>query len=227
MTLTTGDKTGWRIEDTAVRQELCEKYHLEAERFGFTCREHGLRVHPLVMQVDLSTSHTFSTSIHRHSAFQENPPFVFSYTPYAHVTYTYRTPPVLLPPSPSAEAPCGPYMQNDAIMDEPSYFGAVFLIQTQTTGPHAQALVVFHKGSRCWLLMSDVSAPPKVQDHVSSNELSCPVAPIRQIGILQINALHLLSVGAHAPKGHRMRGSDRNALDLLTDKGCINTPSTL
>ncbi len=54
MTLTTEDKTGWRLEDTAVRQGFYEKYLTEAEQFDFTFREHGLRVHPLVVQVDLS-----------------------------------------------------------------------------------------------------------------------------------------------------------------------------
>lgn len=72
------------------------------------------------------TSHTFSTSTHRHSAFQENPPFVFSYTPYAPVTQVYYTPPVMLPPSPSAEALYGPYTQTDAIMDEPNDFRAEY-----------------------------------------------------------------------------------------------------
>ena len=47
------DNTGWRIEDTAVRRGFYEKYITEAERFDFTFREHGLRVHPLVVQVDL------------------------------------------------------------------------------------------------------------------------------------------------------------------------------
>ncbi len=54
MTLTTEDKTGWRLEETAARQGFYEKYLTEAERFDFTFREHGLRVHPLVVQVDLS-----------------------------------------------------------------------------------------------------------------------------------------------------------------------------
>ena len=54
MTLTIEDKTGWRLEDTAVRQGFYEKYLTEAEHFDFTFREHGLRVHPLVMQIDLS-----------------------------------------------------------------------------------------------------------------------------------------------------------------------------
>ena len=54
MTLTTEDKTGWRLEDVAARQGFYEKYLTEAEQFDFTFREHGLRVHPLVVQVDLS-----------------------------------------------------------------------------------------------------------------------------------------------------------------------------
>ena len=54
MTLTTEDKTGWRLEDTTARRGFYEKYLREAERFDFTFREHGLRVHPLVVQVDLS-----------------------------------------------------------------------------------------------------------------------------------------------------------------------------
>ena len=54
MTLTTEDKTGWRLEDTAVRQGFYEKCLTEAEQYDFTFREHGLRVHPLVVQVDLS-----------------------------------------------------------------------------------------------------------------------------------------------------------------------------
>ncbi len=54
MTLTTEDKTGWRLEETAARQGFYEKYLTEAEQFDFTFREHGLRVHPLVVQVDLS-----------------------------------------------------------------------------------------------------------------------------------------------------------------------------
>ena len=54
MTLTTEDKTGWRLEDTAARQGFYEKYLTEAERFEFTFREHGDRVHPLVVEVDLS-----------------------------------------------------------------------------------------------------------------------------------------------------------------------------
>ncbi len=32
-TLTTEDKTGWRLEDTAARQEFYEKYLTEAEQF--------------------------------------------------------------------------------------------------------------------------------------------------------------------------------------------------
>ena len=35
MTLTTEDKTGWRLEDTAVRQGFYEKYLTEAEQFDF------------------------------------------------------------------------------------------------------------------------------------------------------------------------------------------------
>ena len=54
MTLTTEDKTGWRLEDAAARQGFYEKYLTEAEQYDFTFREHGLRVHPLVVQVDLS-----------------------------------------------------------------------------------------------------------------------------------------------------------------------------
>ena len=54
MTLTTEDKTGWRLEDAAAQQGFYEKYLTEAEQFDFTFREHGLRVHPLVVQVDLS-----------------------------------------------------------------------------------------------------------------------------------------------------------------------------
>ena len=54
MTLTTEDNTGWRLEETAAQQGFYEKYLTEAERFDFTFREHGLRVHPLVVQVDLS-----------------------------------------------------------------------------------------------------------------------------------------------------------------------------
>ena len=45
---------GWRLEDTTARRGFYEKYLREAEQFDFTFREHGLRVHPLVMQVDLS-----------------------------------------------------------------------------------------------------------------------------------------------------------------------------
>ena len=54
MTLTTEDKTGWRLEDAAAQQGFYEKYLAEAEQYDFTFREHGLRVHPLVVQVDLS-----------------------------------------------------------------------------------------------------------------------------------------------------------------------------
>ena len=54
MTLTTEDKTGWRVEDIAAQQGFYERYLREAEQFDFTFREHGLRVHPLVVQVDLS-----------------------------------------------------------------------------------------------------------------------------------------------------------------------------
>ncbi len=54
MTLTTEDNTGWRLEETAAQQGFYEKYLTEAEQFDFTFREHGLRVHPLVVQVDLS-----------------------------------------------------------------------------------------------------------------------------------------------------------------------------
>ena len=54
MTLTTEDRTGWRLEDAAAQQGFYEKYLTEAEQFDFTFREHGLRVHPLVVQVDLS-----------------------------------------------------------------------------------------------------------------------------------------------------------------------------
>ena len=36
MTLTTEDKTGWRLEGTAARQGFYEKYLTEAERFDFT-----------------------------------------------------------------------------------------------------------------------------------------------------------------------------------------------
>ena len=54
MTLTTEDKTGWRLEETAGRQGFYERYLRETEQFDFTFREHGLRVHPLVVQVDLS-----------------------------------------------------------------------------------------------------------------------------------------------------------------------------
>jgi len=54
MTLTTEDRTGWRIEDTTAQQRLYEKYLTEANHFDFTFREHGLRVHPLVVQVALS-----------------------------------------------------------------------------------------------------------------------------------------------------------------------------
>ena len=60
MTLATEDKTGWRVEDTAALQGFYEKYLKEAEQFDFTFREHGLRVHPLVVQVDLS--HHFEPS---------------------------------------------------------------------------------------------------------------------------------------------------------------------
>ena len=54
MTLTTEDGTGWRLMDTSARQGFYEKYLTEAEQFDFTLREHGLRVHPLVLQVDFS-----------------------------------------------------------------------------------------------------------------------------------------------------------------------------
>ena len=54
MTLTTEDKMGWRLADAAARQGFYAKYLTEAERFDFTFREHGLRVHLLVVQVDLS-----------------------------------------------------------------------------------------------------------------------------------------------------------------------------
>jgi hypothetical protein len=54
MTLTTEDKTGWRVEDIAAQQGFYERYLREAEQFDFTFREHGLRVHPLVVQIDLS-----------------------------------------------------------------------------------------------------------------------------------------------------------------------------
>jgi len=54
MTPTTEDKTRWRIEDTAAQQGFYERYMGEAEQFDFTFREHGLRMHPLVLEVDLS-----------------------------------------------------------------------------------------------------------------------------------------------------------------------------
>ena len=54
MTLTTEDKTGWRIEDIAAQQGFYKRYLREAEQFDFTFKEHGLRVHPLVVQIDLS-----------------------------------------------------------------------------------------------------------------------------------------------------------------------------
>ena len=46
MTLTTEDKTSWRLEKTAARQGFYEKYLTEAERFDFSFREHGLRPAP-------------------------------------------------------------------------------------------------------------------------------------------------------------------------------------
>ena len=54
MTLTSEDKTGWRIVDLAAQQGFYERYLREAERYDFTFKEHGQRVHPLVVRVDPS-----------------------------------------------------------------------------------------------------------------------------------------------------------------------------
>ncbi|CAK0774609.1 hypothetical protein CVIRNUC_004185 [Coccomyxa viridis] len=48
MTLTTEDRTGWRLEENAARLGFYEK------AVEFTFREHGVRVHPPVVEVDLS-----------------------------------------------------------------------------------------------------------------------------------------------------------------------------
>ena len=54
MTLTTEDGTVRRLMDTSARQGFYEKCLTEAEQYDFTFREQGERVHPLVVQVDMS-----------------------------------------------------------------------------------------------------------------------------------------------------------------------------
>ena len=136
---------GWRLDDIAALQGFYEKHLREAEPFGCTCREHGLRVHPVVVQVDVS----------RHTP-SRLPPTDIAHFRRTHLScflirHTHPSPKCIIPlpscfPPAQVQKHCMVHIRKlmqswtSQTISEPN-----MVIQTQTTGGHAQALVVFHE----------------------------------------------------------------------------------